>query len=155
MWEWLLSHPVQPGAVFLAEMLMPLSANVIYWCAPAYVGLLYGLIYGVKLGFLGAALAGVPLTVGAACLGKALEISIMIRFPPRSVAESSASWIGWDTQYYCFPLSDFMLCRASFSLREESSRYRLVCRGRGCVYSLEADLARATTFSRTSLFAGR
>jgi hypothetical protein len=33
MWEWLFSHPVPPGAVFLAEMLSPMAANPIYWGA--------------------------------------------------------------------------------------------------------------------------
>ncbi|NWM49786.1 hypothetical protein, partial [Escherichia coli] len=33
MWEWLLSHPIGAGAVFFAEMLAPLSANLTYWTA--------------------------------------------------------------------------------------------------------------------------
>jgi membrane protease YdiL (CAAX protease family) len=97
MWEWLLSHPLQPGAVFLAEMLAPLSANPIYWFGPAYAGALYGMVYGVKLGFCAALLAGVPITVGAACLGKALEIGVMIRFAPRSRGGilGLMSWLGY------------------------------------------------------------
>jgi len=33
MWEWLMSHPVQPTAVFMAEMLAPLASNffLILW----------------------------------------------------------------------------------------------------------------------------
>jgi len=38
MWEWLFSHPVPVGAVFLAEMLAPLAANPVYWTAPLFVG---------------------------------------------------------------------------------------------------------------------
>jgi membrane protease YdiL (CAAX protease family) len=104
MWEWLLSHPVQPGAVFLAEMLMPISANAIYWLGPVYVGVLYGLVYGVKLGFLAALLAGMPVTVGAACLGKAIEIGVMIRFAPRSRGGilGIMSWLGYAILMFSF-----------------------------------------------------
>lgn len=104
MWEWLLSHPIPPGAVFLAEMLMPISANVIYWFGPAYVGVLYGMVFGTRLGFLAAVLAGVPLTVGAACLGKALEIGIMIRFPPRTRGGilGIMSWLGYAILLFSF-----------------------------------------------------
>jgi membrane protease YdiL (CAAX protease family) len=84
MWEWLFSHPVQPGAVFLAEMLSPIAANPIYWSGPLFAGFLYGLIYGPGLGFIAALVVGVPLTIAAACLGKALEIAVILRFPPRS-----------------------------------------------------------------------
>jgi hypothetical protein len=41
MWEWLFSHPVPPGAVFLAELLSPIAANPIYWGAPLFVGISY------------------------------------------------------------------------------------------------------------------
>jgi len=104
MWEWLLSHPIQPGAVFLAEMLMPLSANTIYWFGPAYVGVLYGLVYGVRLGILAAVLAGLPVTVGAACLGKAIEIGVMIRFSPRSRGGilGTLSWLGYAILMFSF-----------------------------------------------------
>lgn len=104
MWEWLLSHPVQPGAVFLAEMLMPISANPIYWFGPVYVGVLYGMVYGFKLGILAAVLAGVPVTVGAACLGKAIEIGIMIRFSPRSRGGilGIMSWLGYAILLFSF-----------------------------------------------------
>src|SRR5713101_3376741 len=30
MWEWLFTHPVPSGAIFLAEMLSPMAANPIY-----------------------------------------------------------------------------------------------------------------------------
>lgn len=97
MWEWLLSHPVPPGAVFLAEMLTPISANSVYWCGPVFVGVLFGMVYGFKLGVFAALLAGVPVTVGAACLGKALEIGVMIRFSPRSRGGilGLMSWLGY------------------------------------------------------------
>jgi membrane protease YdiL (CAAX protease family) len=104
MWEWLLSHPAPPGAVFLAEILMPLSANPMYWCGPFFIGILYGMTYGPALGFLAALLAGVPVTVGAACLGKALEIGIMIRLPPRSRGGvlGMMSWLGYAVLLFSF-----------------------------------------------------
>jgi membrane protease YdiL (CAAX protease family) len=97
MWEWLFSHPVPPEAVFLAEMLSPVAANPIYWGAPLFVGILYGLIYGAGLGFLAAALIGIPVSVAAACLGKALEIGVVLRFPPRSrgAMVGFMSWLGY------------------------------------------------------------
>jgi hypothetical protein len=42
-WDWLFSHPVRPGAVFLAEMLSPMAANPIYATGPLFFGILYQL----------------------------------------------------------------------------------------------------------------
>jgi len=97
MWEWLLSHPVPPGAVFLAEMLSPIAANPIYWGAPAFTGLMYGFVYGPSQGFLAALIAGLPISVAAASVGKALEIGITLRFSPRSRGAMIGlmSWFGY------------------------------------------------------------
>jgi membrane protease YdiL (CAAX protease family) len=84
MWEWLLSHPVHPGAVFLAEMISPFAANPMYLSAPLFAGVLFGFVYGVALGIQALFLAGIPLALATACLGKALEISVMLRCAPRS-----------------------------------------------------------------------
>lgn len=97
MWEWLLSHPVPPGAVFLAEMLSPIAANPAYWGAPLFAGILYGLTYDPGIGILAAPLIGVPLTVALACLGKAFEIGVSLRCPPRSrgAIVGLMSWFGY------------------------------------------------------------
>jgi CAAX prenyl protease-like protein len=97
MWEWLFSHPVKPGAVFLAEMLSPIAANPIYSTGPLFFGFLYGSIYGADVGIAAAILIGVPVSVAAACVGKALEIGIMLRFPPRSRGAliGFMSWLGY------------------------------------------------------------
>jgi membrane protease YdiL (CAAX protease family) len=97
MWEWLFSHPVPPGAVFLAEMLSPIAANPMYWGGPLFAGFVYGLAYDPGVGILAAALVGIPVTVAAACLGKALEIGITLRFSPRSRGAMIGlmSWIGY------------------------------------------------------------
>ena len=97
MWEWLFSHPVQPGAVFLAEMLSPIAANPVYWTAPLFVGTLYGLAYDAGTGFVATILIGIPITISAACLGKALEIGVILRFPPRSrgAVIGMMGWIGY------------------------------------------------------------
>ena len=84
MWEWLFSHPVTAGPVFLAEILSPIAANPIYWAAPVFVGVVYGFVYDLELAILAAAIIGVPIAAAAACLGKALEIAVVLRFPPRS-----------------------------------------------------------------------
>lgn len=97
MWEWLFSHPVQPGAVFLAEMLSPIAANPIYWTAPLFVGCLYGFAYDAGTGFVATFLIGIPITVSAACLGKAFEIGVILRFPPRSRGAiiGLMGWLGY------------------------------------------------------------
>jgi membrane protease YdiL (CAAX protease family) len=97
MWEWLFSHPVKPGAVFLAEMLSPIAANPIYSTGPLFFGFLYGSIYGTEVGIAAAILIGVPVSVAAACVGKALEIGIILRFPPRSrgALVGFMSWLGY------------------------------------------------------------
>ena len=97
MWEWLLSHPVQPGAVFLAEMVAPFAANPVYLTAPLFFGFLFGLAYGAAFGILALFLAGLPMALAAACLGKALEISIMLRCPPRSRGAiiGLMGWLGY------------------------------------------------------------
>jgi membrane protease YdiL (CAAX protease family) len=104
MWEWLFTHPVPTGAVFLAEMLSPLAANPTYWGAPLFVGILYGLIYGQDLGILAALLIGIPLAIAAACLGKALEIGVTLRFSPRSrgAIMGLMSWMGYASMVLLF-----------------------------------------------------
>ena len=97
MWEWLFSHPAPPGAIFLAEMLSPMAANPIFWGAPLFVGTIYAFMYGAALGLLAAVVIGIPVTVAAACLGKACEIAVTLRFAPRSRGAMIGlmSWIGY------------------------------------------------------------
>jgi len=97
MWEWIFSHPVPPRAVFLAEMLSPIAANPIYCGAPLFVGTLFSLIYGRTPGLLAGILVGIPISVAAACLGKALEISVMLRLSPRSRGAMIGvmGWLGY------------------------------------------------------------
>jgi len=104
MWEWLFSHPVPPGAVFLAEMVSPMAANPIYWSGPLFAGFLYGFVYGAGLGMLAAILIGIPITIAAACLGKALEIGVILRFPPRSRGAMIGlmSWMGFASMMLIF-----------------------------------------------------
>lgn len=94
MWEWLLSHPVGAGPVFLAEMLAPLAANPTYWSAPLFPGILYAITQGPWTGVAAAVLIGIPLTVAAACMGKTLEIAAMLRLPLRSRG-AMIGIIGW------------------------------------------------------------
>ncbi|HEV7680751.1 MAG TPA: CPBP family intramembrane glutamic endopeptidase [Pyrinomonadaceae bacterium] len=97
MWEWVFSHPVKPGAVFLAEMLAPIAANPTYATGPFFFGVLYGFIYSPEVGIAAAILIGVPVSVAAACAGKALEIGVMLRFPARSrgAVIGFMSWLGY------------------------------------------------------------
>jgi membrane protease YdiL (CAAX protease family) len=84
IWEWLLSHPIRPGAMFLAEMLSPVAANPASLGVPLLPGILYGVMYGPLFGALAAFLVGVPLMAAGACLSKALEIGVMLRFSHRT-----------------------------------------------------------------------
>ncbi len=84
MWEWVLSHPVRPAALFCAEMLAPLAANPTFWGAPLMPGILFGFVYGPTFGLLATVVVGIPVAVAAACLSKALEIAAMLRLRPRS-----------------------------------------------------------------------
>jgi membrane protease YdiL (CAAX protease family) len=104
MWEWLFTHPAPPGAIFLAEMLSPLAANPIYWAAPLFVGFLYGFIYGPNLGMLATLIVGIPVVLAAACLGKALEIGVVLRFSPRTRGAMIGlmSWMGYASMVLLF-----------------------------------------------------
>jgi membrane protease YdiL (CAAX protease family) len=97
MWEWLLSHPVGAGPVFLAEMLAPLAVNPIYWSAPMFIGILYGFSEGFGAAVAATFLMGVPLTVAAATAGKAFEIGALLRLPPRNrgAVIGIMSWFGY------------------------------------------------------------
>ena len=104
MWEWLFSHPVPSGAVFLAEMLSPVAANPIYWTAPLFVSVVFGAAYNAAVGILAALLIGVPVSVAAACMGKALEIGVTLRFSPRSRGAMMGlmSWMGYASMMLFF-----------------------------------------------------
>jgi membrane protease YdiL (CAAX protease family) len=99
MWEWLFSHPVPPGAVFMAEMVSPMAANPIYVSAPLCPGVLFGFVYGVPAGCLATLVVGIPLTLAACCLGKALEVAVTLRFAPRSRGAMIGllGWLGYAT----------------------------------------------------------
>ena len=83
MWEWLFSHPAPPGAIFLAEMISPIAANPVYLTAPLFPALVYGWVYGWVGGVAAALLVGAPATIALACVGKAIEINVLLRFSPR------------------------------------------------------------------------
>ena len=104
MWEWLFTHPVPAGAIFLAEMLSPIAANPIYWGGPLFVGFMYGFVYGAEAGFVAAALIGIPITIAAACFGKALEIAVILRLSPRSRGAMIGlmSWMGYASMMLFF-----------------------------------------------------
>jgi membrane protease YdiL (CAAX protease family) len=106
IWEWLFTHPVSSGAIFLAEMLSPIAANPVYWSAPLFVGTLYAFVYGGEMFILAALLIGIPITIAAACLGKALEIGVILRFSPRSrgAMVGIMGWMGYSSMLLIFVL---------------------------------------------------
>ena len=97
MWEWLMCHPVRPGAVFYADMLAPLMANPVYLAAPIFWWIVLGSVYGVLGGLVGAIAIGLPLAVAASCLNKALEITALLRLGSRSrgAVLGLMSWLGY------------------------------------------------------------
>jgi membrane protease YdiL (CAAX protease family) len=99
LWEWIFCHPVPTGAFFLAEILTPIAANPVYWTSPLFPGIVYGAVYGPLPGVLAVLLVGIPVTVAAACLGKAIEIGVILRFSSRTrgAAIGLMSWIGYST----------------------------------------------------------
>jgi membrane protease YdiL (CAAX protease family) len=104
MWEWLFSHPVPARAVFFGEMLSPIAANPLYWGAPLFVGFVYGFVYDPLLAMLAIPLIGVPITVAAACMGKALEIGVVLRFSPRTrgAVIGLMGWLGYASMMLLF-----------------------------------------------------
>ena len=94
MWEWLFSHPAPPGAIFLAEMISPIAANPFYLTAPLFPAVLFGWVYGWIGGAAAAVLVGIPTAVALACLGKAIEINVLLRFSPR-VRGAVLGLMGW------------------------------------------------------------
>ena len=120
LWEWIFSHPVPSGAVFLAEILTPIAANPAYWTSPLFAGVVYGYVYGAPFGLLAVFLIGIPLTVAAASLGKALEIAAILRFSARvrGAVVGLMSWIGYSTLMLflvgMFVIADFIRIAGKF-----------------------------------------
>jgi membrane protease YdiL (CAAX protease family) len=117
MWEWLLAHPVPPGAVFLAEMISPIAANPMYCGAPCFTGLVYGLTYGAWPGICAAVIIGIPLAVAAACVGKALETAAVLRFSARTrgAMVGFMSWLGY-ASFMLTILGGFMIPKMVYPL---------------------------------------
>lgn len=101
MWEWLLGHPVDPRAVFLAEMLAPLSANPFIAMAPVFwVGLFWIAYDDLGIGLAAGLASGAALAVAAGCATKAIEIVSFLRLPVRSrgAVLGILAWIGQASQ---------------------------------------------------------
>ena len=109
MWEWVLSHPIDPRAVFLAEMLAPLWANPFFATAPVFWIAAFSAAYGLDAGFLPGLMAGISLSVAASCLSKAIEVLSFLTLPVRSrgAVVGLLAWIG--------QASYFLLIVAAFS----------------------------------------
>ncbi len=106
MWEWLLSHPVNPAQVFYIDLLSPLLSNPIYLFIPLYLWVLFGSLYGVLIGLLGALLAGLPLAVGLSAANKAIETYALLRLDVRvrGAVLGILSWFGYSVMILPFLL---------------------------------------------------
>jgi len=80
-------------------MLSPIPASPFCWGAPLFAGILYALVYDWTRGLLAVILVGIPVTIAAVCLGKALEMVIMPRFSPRTRGGMIGlmGWIGYSS----------------------------------------------------------
>jgi len=94
VWEWLFTHPASPAAIFFAEMIAPIAANPVYLTAPLFPGVLYGIAYGWPAGITAGLLIGIPVAIALACMGKAVEIWVMLRLSPR-VRGAVLGLMGW------------------------------------------------------------
>jgi membrane protease YdiL (CAAX protease family) len=97
MWEWLLSHPIRPGAAFFAEMLAPLAANPSFFVCPTFCFVLLAGVHPMEHAAVGAVLMGMPLAVAGSCASKLLEIWAVLRLSERSrgAVLGIASWFGF------------------------------------------------------------
>ena len=97
VWEWLLSHPVRPAAILIAETLSPFVANPMYYTAPVFWYFLLSGSLGAGQAMLGAVLVGWPVAVAASSLNKSLEAAAMLRLGVRNRGAMLGimSWIGF------------------------------------------------------------
>ena len=88
---------------------------------------MYGIVYDPGVGVLAAFLVGVPLTVAAACLGKALEIGVILRFPQRSRGAMIGlmGWMGYASMMFFF-LGVFVLPRVEQILQRVPGFFTLL-----------------------------
>ncbi|MBL9117525.1 MAG: CPBP family intramembrane metalloprotease [Verrucomicrobiaceae bacterium] len=104
MWEWLLTHPVPPKAVFFAEMLSPLASNPMLLSAPAFWFGLYTIKYDSSTGLAAAVIAGIPIAIAAGFTAKSIEIGVMLRLSPRARGGvlGLLSWAGYVSMICAF-----------------------------------------------------
>jgi membrane protease YdiL (CAAX protease family) len=97
MWEWLLSHPVQPAHAFYSELLMPLMANPVYLTAPLFLWVLLGYVFGPGSGLVAALLIGLPIAVATSGVNKAIETTALLRVSVRARGAllGVLSWFGY------------------------------------------------------------
>ena len=106
MWEWLLSHPVQPGAVFAAEMLAPLAANPFLASGPVFWIVCFANQYGME-SIPAGLVAGVLASLAGCCFSKAIEMAALVRLSPRTRGAflGILSWLGYASLFAVVLLS--------------------------------------------------
>ncbi len=97
VWEWLLSHPVRPSAVLVAESLAPFMANPMYYTAPAFWISLLSVHSSPPFAVLTGMVIGLAFAVAASSLNKSLEAVAMLRFSVRNRGAMLGimSWVGF------------------------------------------------------------
>jgi membrane protease YdiL (CAAX protease family) len=97
VWEWLLSHPIRPAAMLVAEGFTPFACNPIYYTAPLFWFLLLSNLTASSGVLLFAAVIGLAIAVGASLLNKTIESAALLRMSIRNRGAflGMISWLGF------------------------------------------------------------
>ncbi len=97
MWEWLLSHPIQPEAAYLAEMISPLVTNPAYVTASVFWIIILSQIFDTGPALAGGLVIGLFFGITAAFLNKTVELCALLRLSMRSrgAVLGIMSWLGY------------------------------------------------------------
>jgi hypothetical protein len=97
IWEWLLSHPVRPAAVIVAEGFTPFATNPLLQTAPVFFLSLFSKVNDGGGVLVIAIVAGIAIAVAASILNKTIEAAAMLRVSVRNRGAilGIISWLGF------------------------------------------------------------
>lgn len=97
VWEWLLSHPIRPAAVLVAEGFTPFVCNPLYQTAPAFWFFLLGNLNPAPGTRVAAIFIGFSMAAAASLLNKTIESAAMLRMGVRTRGAflGVVSWLGY------------------------------------------------------------
>ena len=97
VWEWLLSHPIRPAAMLVAEGFTPFACNPIYYTAPMFWFLLLGKLTSNSGVLIFAVVIGLVIAASASLLNKTVESAALLRMSVRNRGAflGIISWLGF------------------------------------------------------------